>query len=105
MTILVLQLDPRIHPADAVGFIPDFLDEGDPRPAREQFNERYQSGWRPQEGFTKEGRHSFTLRFPGDPPLYPIALIPFRAESIMIYRYGYVAIFQKDGSFEACRMD
>lgn len=103
--VVVIQLDPNIHPGDAVGILPQFLDLKDPRPASEQFDGHYQSGWRPQEGFTKESRHSFTLHYPGDPPFYPIACIPFRAEMIVIYPASYVAIFQKDGTFEICRMD
>ena len=34
------------------GLIPSFLDLDDPRPAREQFNERYVAGWNKFEGFT-----------------------------------------------------
>jgi hypothetical protein len=36
---VVLALHPRCTP-DHVGFIPTFLDTDDPRPAREQFQER-----------------------------------------------------------------
>jgi hypothetical protein len=43
--------------------------------------------------------------YPGDPPLKPIAAMMLRDEMIMIYDAGYVAIWQKDGTFEACRMD
>jgi hypothetical protein len=28
-----------------------------------------------------------------------------RDEAIFVYLHGYVAIFQEDGTFEACRMD
>ena len=103
----VLLVDPRCT-LDHVGFIPTFLDEDDPRPAAEQFNERYMAvggGWRPQKGFTvRDGRP--TLYYPGDPPPEPLAVMTLHgAETIFIYRYGYVAIFQDDGSFEACRMD
>jgi hypothetical protein len=97
-----------LHPActpDHVGFIPTFLDEDDPRPAAEQFQERYiYGGWRNQSGF-KQGNQRFTLAYPGDPPLKPIAAMMLRDEMIMIYDAGYVAIWQKDGTFEACRMD
>jgi hypothetical protein len=77
----------------------------DPRPAKEQFAERYEyGGWRNQEGFTAIGGTP-TLQYPGDPPLKPIALMQLRDELIFVYLHGYVSIFQKDGSFEACRMD
>jgi hypothetical protein len=101
--ILVIDLQ-RFHP-DHVGEIPSFLDTWDQRPAREQFQERYvYGGWRPQDGFkTRDGRP--TLYYPGDPPLHPLACMALRDEVIFIYPHGYVAIFQPDGSFEACRMD
>ena len=105
MSLSVLILDPRCNPDHDVGFIPNFLDVDDPRPAREQFQERYvYGGWHPQSGFkTRNGQA--TLYYPGDPPLKPLACIPFRTEVIFVYPGAYVAIFQPDGSFEACRMD
>jgi hypothetical protein len=100
----VALLHPRCTP-DHIGFIPTFLDEDDPRPAAEQFQERYiYGGWRNQSGF-KKGNGRYSLHYPGDPPLYPIAAMKLRDETIMIYDHGYVAIWQKDGVFEACRMD
>ena len=100
----VVALDPRCT-VDHVGFIPGFLDLDDPRPAAAQFEERYvHGGWRAQDGF-KTGNQRFTLHYPGDPPLRPIAVMQLRDEKIFIYPYAYVAIFQPDGSFEACRMD
>lgn len=100
----VFALHPRCT-VDHVGFIPTFLDEDDPRPAAEQFQERYiYGGWRNQSGF-KKGNVRYSLRYPGDPPLYPIAAMQLRDETIMVYDCGYVAIWQKDGTFEACRMD
>ena len=101
---VVLLVDHRAHP-DHVGFLPTFLDLNDPRPAAEQFQERYlYGGWRPQEGFTK-GRRRYELLYPGDPPLTPIAAMQLGDETIMVYWHGYVAIWQQDGSFEICRMD
>ena len=101
----VLILDMRYADPNYVGFIPTFLDTDDERPAKEQFQERYEyGGWRPQEGFTALAG-SPTLQYPGDPPLSPIAVMTLRDELIFVYLHGYVSIFQKDGSFEACRMD
>lgn len=101
---IVVLLHPRCT-HDHVGFIPTFLDENDPRPAREQFAERYvYGGWRNQEGFEK-GNVRYSLKYPGDPTLRPIATMKLRDETIMIYDHAYVAIWQPDGSFEACRMD
>jgi hypothetical protein len=101
----VLILDMRYADPNYVGYIPTFLDRDDPRPAREQFQERYAyGGWRPQDGFVAI-KGSPMLQYPGDPPLHPIAVMKLRQEMIFVYLHGYVAIFQKDGSFEACRMD
>jgi len=61
-------------------------------------------GWRPIKGFT-QGKGA-TLKYPGDPPLHPIALWHLRDEMIVVYRYGLVAIFDtKAGTFEVARMD
>jgi hypothetical protein len=102
----VVILDLECSP-DHVGFIPTFLNLDDKRPAREQLDENYRhgGGWRPQSGFTQVSNHRYCLKYPGDPPLTPLAVIPIRKEVVLIYRYGYVAIFQEDGTFEACRMD
>ena len=100
----VLILDMRYADPNYVGFIPTFLDTDDERPAKEQFQERYEyGGWRPQEGFTALAG-SPTLQYPGDPPLSPIAVMTLRDELIFVYLHGYVSIFQKDGSFEACQI-
>jgi hypothetical protein len=101
----VLILDMRYADPNYVGLIPTFLDLDDPRPAAVQFQERYEyGGWRPQEGFTAiDGTP--TLHYPGDPPFKPIAVMAMRSELIFVYLHGYVSIFQKDGTFEACRMD
>jgi hypothetical protein len=100
----VLALHPACTPHH-VGFIPTFLDEDDPRPAKEQFAERYiYGGWHNQDGI-KKGNSRYSLKYPGDPTLIPIAMMVLRDETIMIYDGAYVAIWQKDGTFEACRMD
>ena len=95
-------LNSRAHP-ECFGLIPSFLEENDPRPAAEQFNERYISGWRHQEKCTMAGNGA--LLYPGDPPQLPIACLKWRDELILLYPYSYVAIVQKDGSYEICRMD
>jgi hypothetical protein len=97
-----------LHPemrAEMLGFIPSFLDEADPRPAKEQFNERYVSGggWSPFSGFRLG--HNNALSYPGDPPLVALAETKLRNELIVFYRHAWVAIIQPDRTFEACRMD
>jgi hypothetical protein len=88
-----------------LGLLPDMLDEADPRPAKEQFNDNYQhgGGWHHFAGFTMH--KDFTLTYPKDPPLPPIASTQLRDELIILYQHDWVAIIQRDGSFEICRMD
>lgn len=96
-----------IGPID-LGAIPDFLHDDDPRPARDQFDERYVwGGWRPQEGFTwvSPAPLGLTIQYPGDEPLSPLAYTHLRNEVIVLYRHSFVAIFQRDGSFEVSRLD
>lgn len=91
---------------DMIGYIPEFLVENDPRPAAEQFNERYAhgGGWQPFQGFTRN-EDTNVIKYPGDPPIAPVAKIIFRQEQIFIYPHAWVSIVQSDGSWEICRMD
>lgn len=93
---------PRAHP-DMLGFIPSFLDESDPRPARDQFNERYWPGWIPFDGFTM--LENGDLSYPSDPPTRLIAETNLRDEIIRFYEHSWVAIIQPNKSFEVCRVD
>lgn len=97
-------LKPGVDP-EALGFLPTMLNDEDPRPAREQFDSQYShgGGWRPQRGHTMTANGG--LKYPGDPVLPWLAKTRLRREVIRVYPYGYVAIVQPDGSFEACRMD
>jgi hypothetical protein len=95
-----------LHPAmtpEHLGLLPSMLSEVDPRPAREQFDERYICGWDPFPGFTLEKDNSLT--YPGDPRLKPLASAMLRDELIVFYQHAWVAIVQPDRSFEVCRMD
>ena len=96
-----------MHPdvtLEHLGLLPGMLDASDPRPAREQFDANYQhgGGWRPQSGFVMA---ESTLTYPGDPPFKLRAWTRMRDELIGLYDYAFVAIVQKDGTFEVCRMD
>src|SRR5215831_9910678 len=95
-----------LHPQmslEHLGFIPTFVFEEDPRPAKEQFNERYHyGGWQPFKGF--ELNEDNSLSYPGDPPLQPLASTELRDETIVFYPHAWVAIIQRDRSFEVCRM-
>jgi hypothetical protein len=103
VSVDVFFLHPRAN-WDHVGEIPLWLSESDPDSAQQQIHKNYGhgGGWHPMTGFTME---STILRYPGDPPFAPLARMQMRGEMIYIYEYGIVAIVQKDGSFEAARID
>ena len=90
---------------EAWGFIPDFLHGDDPRSAREQFNERCPGGWVPAPPGLKFDFDTATLNYPGDPPMTPISAMQFRTEMILLFQSSWVCIIQKNGSWEAARMD
>jgi len=99
-----------LHPhmtLDVLGFLPGMLSEEDPRPAREQFNERYAygGGWRPFGQDKFKLKDNLVLTYPEDPPSVPLALLEFRNELIVFYEHAIVMIRQRDGSFEVSRMD
>ena len=102
MSVSVISLRPNISLHDTVGIIPHFLNEQDPRPAKEQFDTAYVSGWQPFHGFRRD---DLTLTYPGDPPMKPLALITFKNERIFVYQHAWVMILEKDGTFEVARMD
>jgi len=91
--------------AEHLGLLPGFLRDDDPRPAREQINERYAhgGGWRPMKGH-RLGPRNF-LTYPGDPPLPPVARARLRNELILFYPSSWVCIVQPDQSYEVCRID
>jgi hypothetical protein len=90
---------------EALGFIPSFVSDDDPRPAREQLDTAYGhgGGWRAFPGFTMlpDGN----LKYPGDPPTVALAETYLRDETIRFYQHSWVAVIQPDGTFEVCRMD
>lgn len=97
------------HRADEgkLGIIPSFLDNDDPRPAREQFDERYgfAGGWQPFLGFTLDLK-DFTLAYPGDPVLEAQGMCYLHDdEQVLVYDHAWVAVIQRDGSYEIARMD
>lgn len=104
---------------DHLGFIPEFFDNADPRPAIEQINDRYAhgGGWHDlkvggDRGFRQFDR-GLKLHFPGDPPLHAIAEATLHpdasdglpVERIVIYEHAFVAVFQADGTFKVARLD
>lgn len=96
--------DPRAT-IEHMGLIPLMLSTADPRPAREQLDSAYGhgGGWQPMPNFkmTKDEN----LVYPGDPPTKPFAELQLRDERVVLYEHEWVAIIQRDGSFEVSRMD
>ena len=93
------------HDPEELGLLPDMIDQDDPRPAAEQFDANYAhgGGWRPMQKFIHKG---LVLYYPGDPPFRPIASWPLRHELIVVYRHGFVAVFNtEDWSFQVARLD
>lgn len=97
-----------LHPAmsyDNLGYLPQFLSIEDERSAKEQLHDNYAhgGGWFPFKGFKMiEGN---ALKYPGDPAYHPLAKTTLRDETIFFYPHAWVAIVQKDGSYEVARMD
>jgi hypothetical protein len=98
--MLWITIDQRVN----LGFLPNIIDDADPRPVKEQVNEKYAygGGWRPMSGFRRSG---FKLIYPGDPPMTPVAMTQIRDEMVILYPHDWLLVVQKDGSFECSRMD
>lgn len=90
-----------------LGFLPGFLDANDPAPAREQLHNGYSAngggGWRPFTGHTLLPNNA--LAYPGDPVLLPLATTHLGDETIVLYESSWVAVIQRDRTFEVSRMD
>jgi hypothetical protein len=98
-------LDPRYTP-DALGFIPEFFSEADPRPAAEQLHDNYQhgGGWSPMRGWSVGPVGE--IMWGSEAPLHPIAIATLHdSEIIRFYPHAWVSITQVDGSFEISRVD
>lgn len=96
---------PRMTP-EALGFIPSFFSEHDPRGAREQINENYAhgGGWHPFHGF-KFNEQTLSLQYPGDPPTHCLAATTLRSERILFFEHSWLLIIQPDGTWEVARID
>src|SRR5258708_6821588 len=99
-------LNPNPRAVDLLGYIPMFLSESDPRPAKEQFDLAYAhgGGWLPMNGWRLDLVTGW-LKYPGDPVYKPIARAELRDEVIFVYEHAWVSIVQPDGSYEVARMD
>lgn len=92
----------------AAGYIPWFLDEDDPRPAKEQINQNYISGWNEFEGFIlhdwKKPDRAY-LSYPDDPPMREKSRAKLRDETLILFQSDWFAIVQPDGTFNVARLD
>jgi hypothetical protein len=89
---------------DDWGIIPSFLDQDDPRGAKEQFNAQYMGGWNAFQGFTLD-KNTMRLKYPGNPPIKPLSYMFFRHEIIVLYESEWVLVLEPDGTWEVCRMN
>lgn len=97
-------LHPQMTP-EALGLLPEFFSDADPRPAAEQLDAAYAhgGGWNPMSGWTMGP--GYDMSYPGDPVYRALAVAQLRDETILFYPYAWVAIVQADGSFEMARVD
>jgi hypothetical protein len=100
---------PGTTAGDLLGFLPEILRPEDPRPVKEQLEDRYAhgGGWRPFGKDQWELSEDYTLTYPGDPALKPIAglSLPHSMEIVLLYPHQMAAIIQADRSFEVARLD
>jgi hypothetical protein len=95
------------RPGVDLGRLPEIIRSTDPRPAREQVNERYGGGWDPMGGFTlRKTEKGYRLMYPGDPPMLGLAFIelPLSREMVVLFESDWVVVVQEGGSWEASRM-
>jgi hypothetical protein len=94
-----------LKPDVDLGFLPAMIRLNDLRPVKEQLDERYAhgGGWNPTPGFTMQPNH--VLHYPEDPPFHPLAMSMHGDETLVFYEHDFLAIIQKDGTFEVARVD
>lgn len=93
---------------ESLGYLPTLLSVDDPRPLKEQISTNYAhgGGYSPfGDGKWTYDADKHTLHYPEDPPLWPIAQLDVRDETMYVYRHAICCIVQKDGTFVVIRMD
>jgi hypothetical protein len=98
-------LQPNVD-LEQLGLLPHFLNDRNPLPARQQFNDAYAhgGGWIPFPGHTFDSV-THALKYPEDPKMLPLAMMTLRTERIYFYENAWVCIVQPDGTYEVSRMD
>ena len=79
---------------EAIGILPHWVDNNDPRSAKEQFQQKYQFGCCEMPGGTVD--ENGVYNYPEDPPLYPFYSLERDNEMIYFYNYAMVAVVLKD---------
>lgn len=96
-----------VHPLftiDHLGYIPQFLNEDDPRSAIEQIHQNYISGWNEFKGF-EVNPETGRMKYPGDPAYTPIAKAKFHDETLYFYQHAWFTVIKADGSIHTARLD
>lgn len=90
-----------------LGFIPYWLNPADPRPAKEQLEEKYGLGpLFDMKATIVNGVYHSESAEDDDDPLWPLAEIPLHDDVIYIYEYGIVGIVNtQTGETFTTRMD
>lgn len=104
--VATTHLPDHIAMTDVLGFIPDFLDDEDPRGAREQIDAGYQhgGGWRQYTHFALNPE-TLSLTYPGDPVMMPLVVTKLRDEVIAVYQHGWTMILSPGGEYTVARLD
>lgn len=92
--------------AEALGLLPLFLDEADPRDARAQIAEKYCGGWDSFKANFTLCRETGALSYPGDPDMIPLAFTTLHGtEGVFLYPCDFVMIHdRKTGEFDIARI-
>lgn len=96
-----------------LGWIPSFLNHNSDEPAAKQFHRMYAhgGGWKPFRGFKllqpRTAEEGYRISYPGDPVYKELArtVLPLTSETVVIFPHAWVAVVQKDGTYEIARMD
>lgn len=88
------------------GWLPVIFQLGDPRPAKEQIEERYAhgGGWSPNEKFATlpDGR----IQYPEDDPLAPMFWTQIDSgETLILFEGSWLRILRPDATSDIVRMD
>lgn len=93
----------------ALGYIPQIITSGDPRPVIEQVNDRYAhgGGWNSfGKGKWILNRKAMSIQYPGDPPHLPLAHAQIsETEAVWVYECAWVLIDRGGDDWEISRMD